>query len=139
MLLGINEVSHRRRGARLLRSIDIIATSERNYIVYEKEHLIMKHTLASSVYLVGDGPTVVYTDLASLRTSVQITHLYQILAWSRYSYLRGITFPSSINHDNLIYQTMLSCAALFRTGCTSQLCDSHCCKGNFNYTVFNFS
>ena len=44
--------------------------AEHNYPVHDKERLAMKYSLVKfRVYLLGDGPFIVYTDHASLRTA----------------------------------------------------------------------
>ncbi|KAG2870426.1 hypothetical protein PC119_g27198 [Phytophthora cactorum] len=55
--------------------------AERNYPVHDKELLAMKYALAKfRVYLLGNGPFVVYTDHASLRTAVKSPHISQRMA-----------------------------------------------------------
>ncbi|OWY94799.1 reverse transcriptase [Phytophthora megakarya] len=52
--------------------------AERNYPVHDKELLAMKYALAKfRVYLLGNTPFVVYTDHASLRTTVKSSHISQ--------------------------------------------------------------
>ncbi|GMF37526.1 unnamed protein product [Phytophthora fragariaefolia] len=49
--------------------------ADRNYPVHDKELLAMKYALAKfRVYLLGSRPFVVYTDHASLRTTIQSPH-----------------------------------------------------------------
>ncbi|KAG3231791.1 hypothetical protein PI124_g23114 [Phytophthora idaei] len=55
--------------------------AERSYSVHDKELLAMKYALAKfRVYLLGSGPFVVYTDHASLRTTVKSPHISQRMA-----------------------------------------------------------
>ncbi|KAG3061295.1 hypothetical protein PI125_g24731 [Phytophthora idaei] len=55
--------------------------AERNYPVHDKEPLAMKYALAKvRVYLLGSEPFVVYTDHASLRTTVKPPHISQRMA-----------------------------------------------------------
>ena len=58
-----------------------MTAASRNYPVYDKEPLAMKYALANfSIDLLGDRPFVVYTDHASLRTTVNSPHLSQRIA-----------------------------------------------------------
>ncbi|GMF61122.1 unnamed protein product [Phytophthora fragariaefolia] len=65
--------------------------AERNYPVYDKEHLAMKYVLAKfRVYLLGSSPFVIYTDHASLRTAIKSPHISQRMA-------RGLSFFEEYN------------------------------------------